>query len=1044
MKKILSLTLVLVLVLGSFPMAFADNHMNTSFSDVEDEDVETALNRLKAFGVVDGYEDGTYKPDNMITRAEFAKLLVTALGLENAANAATSSSQFTDVVGNEWYAGYVNVAAGQGIVGGYPDGSFAPNSQVTYGEAVTMLVRALNYKDEFLPGQWPSNYVAKAAELDITDDVTFFPTGKADRGSVAVLVNNTLDANIVTQKTFGDNNEWEEDKNTTLLEDKLGFDKYEESQISSVPRVDSRIDEDQIKIEGDEVKNGSYDVVEEYVLEKASNLLGLSVDVYMDDDEIVYVEESDKNFEVDFGQIDSSLDLDDEELTLIYPDGGDDDYDIDEDVKVYIDNESKDLDDVKAGMFGRVVTDNKGNVTLFDVQEFDVEAGVVTDLEKYGFEYIVDDEDIDGATEFDYEDYDKVVYRDVEGNLLELDDIEKDDVIYINDEHTDRDALEELASGDEVAYVTVVKNSTVEEADRWDDDEFRTENDTYDVSGLATVTDNEKEDVSYYGSDSEDILNTLTGDEEEVTILFDIVSDVRHIDSDVDTSSTDKYGIVTSIDWERNKDGSATGIKDLDIVNEEDEEVTYKLDFDADDFIGYDDEEEFEEGHIIKFTLNSDAEIDSAVFAAAFDGTDLDANYETDGDDFTTSGNSLLSLDDEFEEDEVEIDGTDYIISSNIKVLDIYDIGTDFEDAEIVDYDDLVGSGKAGDNVFFATDDNDEIVFLVLVGDIKDTDEFTAYVEKVFTKDGDITLDIVLPGGDTETYVANDGNADADDVEAGDLIVYTEAGGDIDIEAINSDTSDFEISKETIEKDGSYLVIDDNKYKTNSKTVYYDYDDDPIKFRDLEDGDIAYIATEGRYVKLVSRTDEAEDVDGDGDVATKGKVTYINTDENLIEVDDEVLELDSRVKLSDADGTTIAIGKGEVIAELDSLNDDGDVVLSDIVSEDGIVEKMVLAEADDSDDDDDSDDGDDTDNNINENLIDEDSSHVKVVFGMNAVSIDAEQGSLVTVNGVEASYKTSSEKYEINNLSGVEAGDMVTVRAEKDGEYEEVELEVKE
>ena len=80
MKKILSLTLVLVLVLSSFSMAFAYNPASTQFDDVDDEAVATAVDRLNAFGIVDGYEDGSYKPEGMITRAEFAKLLVTALG----------------------------------------------------------------------------------------------------------------------------------------------------------------------------------------------------------------------------------------------------------------------------------------------------------------------------------------------------------------------------------------------------------------------------------------------------------------------------------------------------------------------------------------------------------------------------------------------------------------------------------------------------------------------------------------------------------------------------------------------------------------------------------------------------------------------------------------------------------------------------------------------------------------------------------------------------------------------------------------------------
>jgi len=929
MKKILSLTLVLVLVLSSFTMAFAGAAPSEKFSDVDDSAVGEAVDRLSAFGIVDGYEDGSYQPEGMVKRAEFAKLLVTALGLENAAGAAAGASEFTDVMGTEWYAGFVNVAAGQGIVAGYPDGTFQPNDQVTYGEAVTMLVRALGYKDSFLPGQWPSNYIAKGASLNITDDVTFFAQGFANRGDAAVLVNNTLDAKIVVQKTFGAVDEWEE-SDLTLLEDKLQIDKFEEVQIVSVPRVDSRIDEDQIKIESDD-KNGTYDVADEYILMKASNLLGISVNVYMDEDDVVYVEESDDNYSVDFGSINlADSDFDADELNLVYTDGNDDDYDLDENVIVYIDNEKMDLEDVNADMFGRVVTDNKGNVTLLDLNEWDIKAGIVTDLEDYGFEYIEGNDDIDNATEFDADDFDKVVYRDVDGNLLELDDVDVNDVVYISNEQIDGDALEELASGDEVAYVYVVKSFTVEEADRWSSSEFKTSEDTYDVDEyFATVTDNEKEDVHFYDTnDAKDILNTLTGDEADVTILFDIVNEVRHIDSDVETSSTDKYGIVTNIDWDRGRDGVASGVNDLDLVIEDGSEVTYDLDFEAIEFVGYDveagdgtaDDVGFELGQIIKFNLNSDGEINSAVLAAIYDIEFVAQDGNTDSDDFTVV--SIDALSDDFGDDQVEING-DYIVSSNVKVLDVYDIYPDFEDAEVVDYETLIDTGFGGE-VLFAVDENGEIVFLALVGDIASTDEYSAYVESVFTKDEDVELDLVLPGGDKETYLASDGDADASSVKAGDVIVYTLTGNEIDVDAINTgSTIDFDLFDESsIVKDGSYLIIGTDSYRTDGDTIYYDYDDDPIDLRDLEDGDSAYIAVEGRYVKVVSRYTEA---DGSGGSAvTDYSMTYTTGTAIDVEIPTSEAGNTHKVKITNMDNSTIPTSTVSVVggeAEFSNLVD---------------------------------------------------------------------------------------------------------------------------
>ena len=75
MKKVLSFVLVLSMILGSFGMAFA-----AAPSDVVGKDYEDAVNVLMELGVVDGYKDGTYRPENVVTRAEMATLIIKALG----------------------------------------------------------------------------------------------------------------------------------------------------------------------------------------------------------------------------------------------------------------------------------------------------------------------------------------------------------------------------------------------------------------------------------------------------------------------------------------------------------------------------------------------------------------------------------------------------------------------------------------------------------------------------------------------------------------------------------------------------------------------------------------------------------------------------------------------------------------------------------------------------------------------------------------------------------------------------------------------------
>lgn len=190
MKKILSLVLVIALVLGSFSFAFA-----ATPADVVDTDYEEAVEVLMALGVVNGYPDGTYKPERVVTRAEMAKLLVEALGYGQLAG---GTAPYSDTAGH-WAAGSIGLASGIGLVQGYPDGTFKPDATVTFDEAVTMILRALGYTDESLRGAWPTNYKIKAIDLGLYDD-TSAQTGGADRGNVAIMLFNALGLQLVEVK----------------------------------------------------------------------------------------------------------------------------------------------------------------------------------------------------------------------------------------------------------------------------------------------------------------------------------------------------------------------------------------------------------------------------------------------------------------------------------------------------------------------------------------------------------------------------------------------------------------------------------------------------------------------------------------------------------------------------------------------------------------------------------------------------------------------------------------------------------------------------
>jgi hypothetical protein len=187
-KKILAVALAAAMILGLASVAFA-----ASFSDTEGHARETAIKQLAGLGLLAGYPDGTFRPENPITRAEFAKVMVYALGLKDAAEMlAGVPVPFTDVEANHWAVGFISIATSQEIVKGYPDGTFGPQNNVTYAEVITMLLRALGYGPVLDHLSWPTGYLTKAAELRLNKGISFLSNAPATRGDVAALVANAV------------------------------------------------------------------------------------------------------------------------------------------------------------------------------------------------------------------------------------------------------------------------------------------------------------------------------------------------------------------------------------------------------------------------------------------------------------------------------------------------------------------------------------------------------------------------------------------------------------------------------------------------------------------------------------------------------------------------------------------------------------------------------------------------------------------------------------------------------------------------------------
>ena len=162
MKKRILIWLLAISMLGSLLTVPAGAAAVTKFSDVSDSYTATAVETLRLMGVLDGYGDGTFRPDTVLNRAQFCKMAVYAMDGSGELGRYSTVTIFPDVKPSHWASAYINMAARKGIISGFADGKFKPGQTVTAGQAVTILMRGLGYKDEDMGGVWPQSYMAEA------------------------------------------------------------------------------------------------------------------------------------------------------------------------------------------------------------------------------------------------------------------------------------------------------------------------------------------------------------------------------------------------------------------------------------------------------------------------------------------------------------------------------------------------------------------------------------------------------------------------------------------------------------------------------------------------------------------------------------------------------------------------------------------------------------------------------------------------------------------------------------------------------------------
>ena len=186
MKKfwIVLLSLMMFLAMAATAVAYTDTAGCT-------EAEKTAIDNLSAMGIVDGYPNGEFAPNGNITRAEFAKVAVNSYIQYTGNDSFTEVYyEFKDLVDGAWYTDWIQKACNAGMLIGYEDNTFRPNNNITGNEIVTVLVRTMGYNDQDLQGSWPQNYIDKAKELGLLNNVNINLDKAVSRAQVCLLVNN--------------------------------------------------------------------------------------------------------------------------------------------------------------------------------------------------------------------------------------------------------------------------------------------------------------------------------------------------------------------------------------------------------------------------------------------------------------------------------------------------------------------------------------------------------------------------------------------------------------------------------------------------------------------------------------------------------------------------------------------------------------------------------------------------------------------------------------------------------------------------------------
>ena len=844
MKKFLSLVLALVMTMSLVTVSAGAK----DFTDDSEITYKEAVDVISALGVVDGYSDGDFRPDDVLTRGAAAKIICNLiLGPTTASALSAGTAPFKDVPVTNTFAGYITYCSQQGIISGYADGTFRPTGTLSGNAFMKMLLGALGYDSSiegYTGANWQVSVIKQASGIGLDDGNDEFVGSQAvTRQEAALYAFNMLQATMV-----------EYDKKDTIVVGDITINTTStRKDVENNTNTDGNIDGER---NGDGLMQFGEKYFKDLEKEDATDIFGhpSSKWVYDGDDVGTYANEADATYvveddDMDVGQVVTSSSY----MNYSSSEAKDAKYFLNGD-----DNEVKSSELVAVGDIVEAYENDNGDVETVVVSRYTVakidkvDTDVSTAESRNGASEVLTLTDLDGDNSNDY--YDK--YDDAEKTLRGYaSSYDEGTVLAVafRDGVFGEEVLDSYEAEAVTGSVTAFRENETVTVDGTKYQFARNENGTAGfVDGITSNFDFDKEYTIYLTADGY-VIGVEGAAGADLSDVY-YVAGIYGEESRYNASKMTYYAQAVSL-----ADGSASDIE-LDEKDSKNELVEF-LDTDNGNYVA------------VKGLYTFDDDI-----ATAWDGDRDYTVYGIDEDDgLNTSLKNALAMDDtKFSTNVTGGSGKTFYVDENTQYLGVDDYADDIDTVY------AMGGMKAD------TSGN-----VIVIAD-QDEDRDALYVILVDSSASVGSADILYAAGSSTDKVGTDKYVrefwSMEDNTSEDITIDEKlsANGFYEVDSIDEDgvytLKDYDKTASSIDEDSDGIVVEDLALD-NTDQIYRNAlsgSIDNVKFDDVSIANATIIdgrsnsdrndSVYDREINSISRLEAALDAVRDEDLETKGTV----------------------------------------------------------------------------------------------------------------------------------------------------------------------------